>query len=67
MNDVLALTGIAVYVVVFFLALLIARFVFSIPKFLRIKKAELKILSEMALKAGVEPDKISGIINEAKL
>ncbi|MGY4540063.1 hypothetical protein ACVW0P_004505 [Mucilaginibacter sp. UYNi724] len=55
------------FLIVFLIAVAITRAIFSIPKFLRMKKAELKILGEMAVKAGVSQDLISGIINEAEM
>lgn len=65
-NELLVATLLG-YGIVFVIGIFITRAIFSIPKFLRIKEAELKILSEIAIKNGVEPDKISGIINQAEL
>ncbi|EHQ26592.1 hypothetical protein BDD43_0607 [Mucilaginibacter gracilis] len=55
------------YFIAFLVGILMIRALFIVPQFLRIKKAKLKILSEMAIQNGVEPDKIMDIINEADL
>ncbi len=54
------------FIVLSVIVIFITRAIFSIPQFLKMQKAQVKLLSEIAIKNGVEPDKISGIINEMK-
>jgi hypothetical protein len=65
-QDALVLSVIA-YPILIILGVFITRLIFSIPAFLRLQKAQVKLLSEIAVKSGVEPDKISGILNESKI
>jgi uncharacterized protein YybS (DUF2232 family) len=66
-QDAIILTTIFAYFIGFLISVLITRLVFSIPTFLRYQKAKINILAEMAIKNGVEPDKISGIMNKYEI
>ena len=59
--NLLCLVGGIIGVIIF---IVITRAIFSIPIFLRQQKAIIKLLSEIAIKNGVDADTIDGIQNE---
>ena len=55
-------------VILFLIAVVITRAIFSIPTFLRIQRAKLQVLTEIALQQGVKADTLRSILaqNEVK-
>ena len=51
-------------IISFIIGIFITRAIFSIPAFLKIQKAKLQILTEIALKQGVKADVLKGIYLE---
>ena len=62
-------TLILIYIVISFIVLLIvlliAKAIFSIPKFLRYQRAKIKILTVLAEKNGIKKDQLKVILKEA--
>ncbi|WP_183561756.1 hypothetical protein [Mucilaginibacter sp. SP1R1] len=52
-----------IYLIGAVVLIFVTRLIFSIPTFLRYQKAQTKLLSEIALKNGVEVDRITEILN----
>ena len=48
-------------ILVFIVAIFITRAIFSIPKFLKLQKAQLQMLTEIAIRQGVKPEVIRTI------
>lgn len=49
------------YIMAFFIAVFITRAIFSIPKFLKMQKAQTQLLIELAKKTGCDRERIDSI------
>ena len=65
------ITAILIYLVVSFVIFLIAvyivRAIFDLPRIVRLQKAQVRLLEEIAKAQGVEGGKVSSIISEIKI
>jgi len=67
MNQENAVGYIVAYVLCFLVAIFITRAIFSVPKFLKLQKAQLQVLTEIAVQQGVKAEVLRKIYSNNEL